>query len=123
SWGKWATPPAYRGMWATSPRWRASQGRLLGVSGAFCPTRLLRCSQRVSERGRQSGARYTRTLGAGCAAPVGGGPVAPGEPAGKAVAAELPLQLPSAAGPARPLASPELVRPPAPPAPAAPAAP
>src|SRR5580704_12618729 len=40
-----------------------------------------------------------------------------GEAARKAVDAELTLQLPSAAGPARPLASPELLRPPAPHAP------
>src|SRR5580658_8031320 len=37
-----------------------------------------------------------------------------GEAARKAVDAELTLQLPSAAGPARPLASPELLRPPEP---------
>src|SRR5579859_8110926 len=43
-----------------------------------------------------------------------------GEAARKAVDGELTLQLPSAAGPARPLASPELVRPSAPSAPSAP---
>src|SRR5271163_367443 len=43
-----------------------------------------------------------------------------GEAARKAVDDELTLQLPSAASPARPLASPELVRPPAPHAPTAP---
>ena len=43
-----------------------------------------------------------------------------GEAARKAVDAELTLQLPSAAGPARPLASPELLRPAAPDAPDAP---
>src|SRR5579859_4129065 len=46
-----------------------------------------------------------------------------GEAARKAVDGELTLQLPSAAGPARPLASPELLRPPAPSAPAPPSAP
>jgi SNF2 family DNA or RNA helicase len=46
-----------------------------------------------------------------------------GEAARKAVDGELTLQLPSAAGPARPLASPELVRPPAPAALSAPSAP
>jgi non-specific serine/threonine protein kinase len=40
-----------------------------------------------------------------------------GEAARKAVDAELTLQLPSAQGPARPLASPELLRPTAPPEP------
>ena len=44
-----------------------------------------------------------------------------GEAARKAVDDELTLQLPSASGPARPLASPELVRPAAPHAPDAPA--
>src|SRR5579863_7406006 len=46
-----------------------------------------------------------------------------GEAARKAVDGELTLQLPSAAGPARPLASPELVRPSAPDAPSAPSVP
>ncbi|HEV2258149.1 MAG TPA: hypothetical protein VGS06_33875, partial [Streptosporangiaceae bacterium] len=50
-------------------------------------------------------------------------PGAGGEAARKAVNDELTLQLPSAAGPLRPLASLELVRPPAPPAPSAPSAP
>src|SRR5580658_1645177 len=46
-----------------------------------------------------------------------------GEAARKAVDDELTLQLPSAAGPARPLASPELVRPAAPQSPDAPQSP